>query len=123
MLSKKTFGIIASVLAATLAVGAAAIVRARTVSPGGAPADASAAISGAPVPGIPTPSTNANALGRLLVVSPDGTGTGLPMYSASGTVATSYSSWIKSKYPNQVSATQTSDPATKYWALLIGLND
>lgn len=120
-MSKRSFGIIASVLAATLAVGAAAIVRARTVAPstGSATTGSASQAAGA----IPAPATNANALGRLLAVSPDGAGAGLPMYSASATVASSSSSWIRSKYPRQTAATQTSDPATKYWALLIGLND
>jgi len=118
-LSKKSFGIIASILAATLAVGAAAIVRAHTATPTNLARGTTPATSS-----IPAPATNANALGRLLAVSPDGIGDGLPMYSASATVASTYSSWIKSKYPKQASATQSSsDPASTYWALLIGLND
>jgi hypothetical protein len=120
--SKRSFGIVASILAATLAVGAAAIVRAHTVAPSkGSTDNASTAQAST---GVPAPTTNANALGRLLAVSPDGAGAGLPMYSAAGTVSSSsVSSWIKSKYPKQAGATQTSDPATRYWALLIGLND
>lgn len=57
----------------------------------------------------------------LLNVSPDGAAAGLPSYSAAGTVATS--SWISGSYPAQASATQGSDPASRYWAVLIGLND
>ena len=118
-MSKKSYGIIASILAATLAVGVVAVVRAHTVAPASGSAGA-AALGTTPQSSVPAPASNANALGRLLAVSPDGTGNGLPTYTASATMA---SSWIKSKYPKQASASQSSDPATKYWALLIGLND
>jgi len=122
--SKRSFGIVASILAATLAVGAAAIVRAHTVAPASGAGGKALGVTSGSAADIPAPVTNANALGRLLAVSPDGTGAGLPMYTASATAASSYSSWIKSKYPKQVNATQSSsDPATRYWALLIGLND
>lgn len=120
-MSKKSYGIVASVLAATLALGAAVMVRAHTLEPASSAGGGAATSSSSE---IPTPATNASALGRLLAVSPDGTGAGLPVYTASATVASSYSSWIKSKYPKQAAATQSNSvPATKYWALLIGIND
>ena len=120
---KRSFRIVAGVLAVPLLIGAAAIVRAHSPAKGSS-ASADNATTPGTADGVPGPATNADALGRLLAVSTDGAGAGLPTYTAAGTTgSSSVSSWIKSKYPKQAAATQTSDPATKYWALLIGLND
>ncbi len=114
-MSKRSFGIIASVLAATLAVGGAAIVRARTG--GHAPSDSVSANSLSPT----SSADQSKALSRLLSVTPDGNGASYGTYTAAGTVASS--SWINRYYSKQAAATQTSDPATHSWALLIGIND
>jgi hypothetical protein len=63
-------------------------------------------------------------LSSLLAVTPDGTGAGFQTYSAAATTATASSSWVNKYYPKQAQATQTSsNPASSYWALLIGIND
>jgi len=115
--SKRSFGIIASVLAATLAVGVAAIVRAHTG--GQAPSDSGTASSLSPT----ASADQANGLSRLLSVTPDGNGASYGTFTAAGTVSSASSSWVNKNYPKQAAATQTSDPATHYWALLIGIND
>ena len=114
---------IASVLAIPLALGAVAVVRARTngyaapaARAGAVDASAGAASSASP--------DNAGSLSNLLAVTPDGTGAGFQTYSAAGTVAGASSPWISQYYAKQSQATQTSsNPATSYWALLIGIND
>lgn len=113
-MSKRSFGIIASILAATLAVGAAAIVRARTAGPASSPSGTTATSS---VDGT-------KGLSRLLTVTSDGNGASYGTYTAAGSVSSTSSSWVNKYYPKQAAATQTSsDPASSYWALIIGIND
>lgn len=117
-MSKRSFGIIASVLAATLAVGAAAIVRARTNGTGSSD-------SGPTASSLSQTSSadQTNGLSRLLSVTPDGNGARYGAYAAPATVSGTSSSWINKYYPKQAAATQASDPATHFWALIIGIND
>src|SRR5438132_2129192 len=114
---------IASVLAILLALGAVAVVRAAAT--GGAVPAARAGAADQSAGGVSSPSSGAAGnLSHLFPVTPDGTGTGYQTYSASGSVAAANSSWINKYYPKQARATQTSsDPASSYWALLIGIND
>ena len=107
---------IASVLAIPLAIGVVAIVRARATSPASPKAAAPpSSLNTTTSAGNSVSPGNVATLGRLLVVSPDGAGAGLPTYTAAGAVAQSSSSWINHTYPSQASATQSSsDPASNY---------
>jgi len=114
---------IAGLVAIILALGAVAIVRARTNGDAASAARSGAAISDAGGAPSSTSGTQGN-LSQLLAVTPDGNGAGLQTYSAAANVAASSSSWINKYYPKQAAATQTSsNPASSYWALLIGIND
>jgi len=118
MVQKKSFRIIASVVAVVLACGAVAIVLART---GGDASTATGTVAKAP-DGSSTNGTG--SLSNLFSVTPDGNGSSYGTYSAAATVASTSSSWVKKYYPKQASARQmSSDPASSYWAVLIGIND
>jgi hypothetical protein len=120
--SNKRLRTIASILAIPLALGAVAIVRARATEHA-SPAARSEAVS--TVTGGASSATPGSAgnLSDLFAVTPDGNGAGFQTYSASAVAATS-SSWVNKYYPKQAQATQnSSDPASSYWALLIGIND
>jgi hypothetical protein len=119
--SNKSLRTIASFLAIPLALGAIAIVRARATGDAAARSGAVDANTGGSALSSPTSS---GGLSHLFTVTPDGTAAGLQTYSASGTVSSTSSSWVNKYFPKQARATQTSsDPASSYWALLIGIND
>jgi hypothetical protein len=114
---------IASVLAIPLALGAVAIVRARATGHTTPAAQAGAVDSNAGGASSSSPG-GAGGLSSLFPVTPDGTAAGLQTYSASGTVASTSSSWVNKYYSKQAQARQTSsDPASSFWALIIGIND
>src|SRR5205823_13033868 len=110
----------ASVVAVVFAVGAAAMVLART---GKAASTAAGTGTAAKAPG--GSSTNGTgSLSRLFPVTPDGNGSSYGTYSAAATVASTSSSWVNKYYSRQAAARQTSGvPASYYWAVLIGSND
>lgn len=116
-MQSRRFRLIASILAVPLAVGAVAIVRAGADSSNATSRGTDAAsAAGAPA----SPSTG---LSKLFAPK-DGNASTLGTYRAAATMSTSSSSWIKSTFPKQAAATQSSaDPTTTRWALLIGIND
>src|SRR5216683_1177200 len=61
------------------------------------------------------------AMSMLLAIGPNLSSAPAATVSSSSVTG---SAWIRSKFPLQAAATQNStQPATRYWALLIGLND
>lgn len=122
MVSKNSFRVIAAVLAVPLALGVFAVVRARAGAYTTRTASPAAAVEGTNLASTPS-AKGMGGLSRLLPVTPDGNGASYGTYSASATTAGTSSSWVNKYYPKQAAATQTSDPASHYWALLIGIND
>jgi len=113
---------IASVVVIPLALGAVAIVRARAT--GGASPAARSGVVDSNTGGASSSASDGTGNLSHLFTTTDGTGAGFQSYSAAATVAGSSSAWINKYYPKQAQATQTSsDPASSYWALLIGIND